>query len=257
LIDSSQGYFNPKMKLLQRELAGKNRTILYRDPAEQRDHFAQVLGDHFGGVRLWQMPLEVETRLFADPRFVEATMQALFLFRPDFPLIFARIKQLRGELTEAVQEYVSFRLSENVPLVSDKERKKIIPKPVQEGLNVYATYYLALAHLERNNPTQAETMFLSLLKLVPEPGPNQPYYDMFRWGAHANLGRIYEARGDDRRAIAHYIQIDPTMQYHGNLLRARELVWHNPMAAPPDPLPPAPKTFGAAPVAQNLQVPGK
>ncbi len=48
LIDSSQGYFSPKMKLLQSELSGKHRTVLYRDPAEQRDHFAQVLGDRAG-----------------------------------------------------------------------------------------------------------------------------------------------------------------------------------------------------------------
>jgi hypothetical protein len=243
LIDSSQGLFSPKMNLLQRELPGKNRTILYRDPAEQRDHFARVLGDHFGSVKLWEIPLEVETRLFTDSQFVESTMQSLFLFRPDFPLVFARIKQLRGELTEAVQEYVSFRLAEKVPLVSDK--KKVIPKPIQEGLDVYATYYLALAHLERNDLDQAETMLQSLLKLLPEPGPSQPYYHMFRWGAHSNLGRIYEAKRDRRRAIAHYTQVEPTMQYHGSLLRARELVWQDPTAPVPDPLPPAPKTFGA------------
>ena len=34
LIDSSPGYFSPKMKLLQGELSGKHRTILYSDPAE-------------------------------------------------------------------------------------------------------------------------------------------------------------------------------------------------------------------------------
>ena len=48
LIDSSPGYFSPKMKLLQAELSGKHRTILYRDPADQRDHFARVLGDRAG-----------------------------------------------------------------------------------------------------------------------------------------------------------------------------------------------------------------
>jgi hypothetical protein len=243
LIDSSQGFFTPKMNLLQRELPGKNRTILYRDPAEQRDHFAQVLGDRLGSVRLWEIPLEVETRLFTDSQFVESTMQSLFLFRPDFPLVFARIKQLRGEVSEAVQEYVSFRLSTNVPLVSNK--KQTIPKTVQEGLDVYATYYLGLAHLERKDLKQAEDMFQHLLRMIPEPGPSQPYYDMFRWGANANLGRIYEARGDRRRAIAHYTQPEPTMQYHGNLLRARELVWEDPTARAPDPLPPAPQAFTA------------
>ena len=71
LIDSSPGYFAPKMKLLQAELAGKHRTILYRDPADQRDHFARVLGKHAGAVSLWHVPLEVETRLFTDPQFVQ------------------------------------------------------------------------------------------------------------------------------------------------------------------------------------------
>lgn len=239
LIDSSQGLFSPKMGLLQRELPGKNRTILYRDPSEQRDHFAQVLGDHFGSVKLWEVPLEVETSLFKDALFVQSTMQSLLLFRPEFPLVFARIKQLRGEMTEAVQEYVTFRLRQNVPLVNDK--KKTIPRSIQEGMDVYSTYFLALAHLERKDLKQAETMFQSLLRMLPEPGPSRPYYAMFRWGANANLGRIYEATGDPRRAIAHYVQLDPTMQYHGSLLRARELVWRDPMASPPDPLPSAPE----------------
>lgn len=256
LIDSSRGYFNPKMKMLQRELPGKNRTILYRDPSEQRDHFAKVMGDRLGEVALWSMPLEVETRLFTDGQFVEATQQSLYLLRPDFPLLYARIKQLRGELDEAIREYVSFRLAPSLPLVIDKKNatpksgqqgaddsKNLIPKPVQQGLDVYATYYLGLAHLERNNLKGAEDFFLMLLQLLPEPGPNQPYYHMFRWGAHANLGRIYEAKGDRQQAIAHYTQVDPTMQYHGNLLRARELLWQDPMAPPAAPLPPAPKEF--------------
>ncbi|MFO0893219.1 MAG: tetratricopeptide repeat protein [Isosphaeraceae bacterium] len=241
LIDSSPGYFSPRMRLLQRELSGKNRTILHRDPVEQRDHFAQVLKDHCGEVRLWGLPLDVESRLFGDSQFVQSTQQTLFLFRPEFPLVFARIKQLRGDLDAAVQEFVSFRLAENVPVVGNK--KQTIPREIQRGLDIYATLYLAMAHLERDRPEQAENMFLRLLEMLPEPGANQPYLFMFRWGAHTNLGRIYEARGDRRAAIAQYAQADATMQHHGNLLRARDLVWDDPMARPPDPLPEAPKTL--------------
>ena len=239
LMDSSQGFLSPRMKLLQRDLAGKNRTILYRDPAEQRDHFAQVLGDRCGEVKLWSIPLYVETELFRKAQFVQSSLQTLRLFSPEFPLVVARIKHLRGDLSGAIQEYVSFRLAKNLPLVNDK--KKTIPKEIQDGLDVYATNYLALAQLERNSPGQAECMFLRLLELLPEPGSNQHRYNMLRWGAQANLGRIYEAKGDLRRAIAYYGQLDPTMQYHGNLLRARELIWQDPMAAAPDPLPPAPR----------------
>ena len=76
-------------------------------------------------------------------------------------------------------------------------------------------------------------MFEKTLELLPEPGPNQPYYNMFRWGANANLGRIYEIKNDACRAIAYYTQRDPTQQYVGNLLRARELVWRDPMERRP------------------------
>jgi len=241
LMDSSPGYCSPRMKLLQKELSGKNRTVLYRDPADERDHFATVLGDRCGDVRFWTLPLEVETRLFGDPEFVQSTQQALVLFRTEFPLVFARVKQLRGEIDEAVNEYVAFRLAENVPLVNNK--KQTIPREIQQGLNIYATVFLAMSHLEGNRLEQAERMFLRLLEMLPEPGPNQPFLNMFRWGAHANLGRIYEARGDRRKAIAHYSQADPTMQSHGNLLRARDLVWSDPMESPPEPLPAAPSTF--------------
>jgi hypothetical protein len=252
LIDSSPGYFSPKMGLLERELAGKNRTVLYRDPAEQRDHFVQVVKDHLGVVSLWALPLEVDTRLFTDPQFVQSIQSSLFLFQRDFPLVFARVKQLRGEFSEAIEDYVKFRFAENAPLVNNK--KFAIPQDVQDGLDVYATYYLALAHLERNNLDQAELMFKKTLELLPEPGANLPYYNMFRWGANANLGRIYEAKKDHARAIAYDTQNDPTPQYVGNLLRARELVWKNPIAGRSVNLPPAPAAKPSKPGLINRVV---
>src|SRR5205823_5148111 len=159
-------------------------------PTAQRDRFTHVLGAHSGSVSFWSLPLQVEERLFNDPRFVASIQASLVLFRPDYPLVYARVKQLRGELDEAIQDYVKFRFADKIPMVIDK--KKLIPREVQDGLDVYATYYLALAHLERNNLDQAELMFRRTLDLLPEPGPKQPYYNMFRAGAHTNLGRIYE-----------------------------------------------------------------
>jgi hypothetical protein len=238
LIESSPGYFTPKMKLLQRELSGKNRAVLYSGPAEERDHFAQALGDRLGAVKLWPIPIQVQLQLFRSPQFVESTKQSLSLFVPEYPLIYARIKQLRGDFAQAIEEYVTFRLGQNVPFANDK--KKVIPKDIQKGLDVYATHFLALAHLERNNLKGATEMFRMLLDLLPEPAPGRPTYNVLRWGANANLGRIYEAKGDRRQAIAYYTQSDPTKQHIGNLLRARELVWENPTDAPPEPLPPAP-----------------
>jgi hypothetical protein len=248
LIDSSPGYFSPKMKLLERELVGKDRTILYRDPADQRDQFVRVLGDHCGAVALWGLPLEVENRLFHDQQYVRSIQSSLFLFRPEFPLVYARVRQLRGETKEAIEDYVKFRFAENAPVVNNKKLQ--IPQEIQDGLDVFATYYLALAHLEGDSVDQAELMFRKMLELLPAPGPNQPYYNMLRWGANANLARIYEAKKDNARAVAYRTQQDPTAQHVGNLLRARELVWVDPMIAAVS-LPPAPppKVRAAQPAA--------
>ena len=64
---------------------------------------------------------------------------------------------------------------------------------VQAGLDAYATYYLALAQLEKARlentpPEQAELLFRNTLELLPEPGPSQPYYHMLRWGAEREPG---------------------------------------------------------------------
>jgi hypothetical protein len=237
LIDSSLGYMSTRMKLLQEELAGKNRMVLYRDPIVQRDRFAEAIGPRLGAVELWRLPLEVDYRLFNDPNFVKSTQHSLFFFQVSFPLLSARLDQLRGDLEKAKEKYVSFRKAENLTM---PDKKTLVPRPVREGLDRYATYFLALCQLEQNHTDQAEFLFLLTLKELPEPRPTGPYYDMFRWGAQANLGRLFEAKGDARRACGYYCQPDPTPQYHGNLLRARALVWQDPTALPPDPLPPAP-----------------
>jgi len=246
LVDSSSGFLSPKMRLLQRELAGKNRTILYRDPAEQRDHFARALGDHLGDVKLWALPLDVETRLFSDSTFVASIQASLFLFQRDFPLVYARVKQLRGEYQDAISDYIKLRFKQDAPQVTNK--KATIKQDVQDGLDVYAGYYLALAQLESGNLDNAELMFRNTLKLLPQYGPKLPYYNMFRWGANANLGRIYEAKKDYRRALECYAQFDPTTQYVGNQIRARDLVMRDPMA--PGPGESAP-TEGAKPTSPS------
>ena len=142
LIDSSTGYFSPKMRLLQGELAGKDRTILYRDPAEQRDHFAQVLGDRSGGVSLWALPLEVETRLFSDQQFVAVDpVRRCSCSGPSSPWF------MRGSSSFVVS--CSMKRSRTTSSSGSPRmrrwvtnKKRPIPQDVQDGLDVYATYYL-------------------------------------------------------------------------------------------------------------------
>jgi hypothetical protein len=246
LLDSSPGYRSPKMAMLQGSLAGKNRTVLYRDPVDERNRFARALGERAGEIAFWELPAFVEDRLFNDPRFVRATQHALMFFDPNhYPLVYARIKQLRGEIPEAIQDYVTFRFAEN-PMMMDKHT--VMPAEQQQALDIYATYFLALCHLEQANPAQAEFFFKATLRLLPEFRPGQPYYNMFRWGAQANLARLSEAKGDVAQAIAYYSQLDPTAQWHGNLLRARALVWRDPTAPLAPPLPPAPSSVAPPPL---------
>ncbi len=189
LLDSSPGYISPRMKLLQGELAGKDRTILYRDPAEQRDQFVAALGARGGEVALWALPIVVETRLFNDPKFVEATLRSLALFDPQYPLLLARTKQLRGDVAEAISDYIGFRFNDSLMMNNGKIP---VPAEIRRALDGYATYFLALSHLERDNPKQAEFFFgetlapparagpeAALLPYVPlgrrdQPGPAEP-----------------------------------------------------------------------------------
>ena len=68
------------------------------------------------------MPLEVETRLFRDAQFVASIQSTLFLFQRDFPLVYARVKQLRGEIDEAIEDYVKFRFVDKLPLLINKKQ---------------------------------------------------------------------------------------------------------------------------------------
>lgn len=234
LIDSSLGYLSPRMRLLQRDLAGRNRMILYRDPLEQRAAFSAALGDRFAAVALWDLPVQIEYRLFHDAAFVTASLYPLQVFDPQLPLLYARLAHLRGDLETAVQSYVSFRFAEHATL---RDGRTPIPPEFQRALDAYATYFLALCHLEQGHPQQAEFLFNQALKNNPTPIRGLPF-TLFGWGAHVNLGLLSEQKGDPRAAIGSYCRPNPTMQRHGNLLRATELVWRDPTAPPAEPPPP-------------------
>ncbi len=236
-IDSTLGLLTPRMRQLQRDLAGHDRMVLFRDAAEQDAAFARAFGDRFGGTELWPLPIEVETRLFTDPAFNESAKFSLQFFDPRYPLLFARMGQLRGDLMAAVQSYAAFRFAEN-PLESNG--KTPIPPQVQQILDFYATYYLGLAKLDQKEPDRAADFFRQTLQQLDEweqamrqqPDGQQvkPYFSQYRWGAQTNLARIKEALGDRAGAIHDYAAPQPTGQAHGNLLRARALIWSNPFA---------------------------
>ena len=239
LIDSSQGYLAPRMRLLQGQLRGEYRTILFRDPAEQAANFAEALGPRLGAVTLWDLPIRVEEALFSDPDFVAATQMSLQFFDGKLPLLYARTAQLRGDLVEATDKYVALRFAENA--VDERPREDPDPArgPARPSTSTPPTSWPS-ASMDRGNPSRPRTSTARCSTWSPSPARAATIYYMLRWGAQTNLGRICEARGDRAGAIAFYTQPDATTQRHGNLLRARDLVWAHPFDEPVAPLPPAP-----------------
>lgn len=238
VVDSSLGYLSPRMRLLQGQLRGEHRTVLFRDLLEQGRNFKAAMGPRLGLVQLWDIPIRIEEKLFSDPNFVVATQMPLQFFDGRYPLLYARTAQLRGELSEAIEKLGALRFAEH-PVMKDKE-KTPIPPEVQRALDFYATYFLAQCQMERGNVKQAEDLYKQLLKMSPEPGPGRYFYYMLRWGAQTNLARIADDRGDRASALSYYLAGCQTSDQHGHLFRARQLAFEYPFDPPVDPLPPAP-----------------
>ena len=224
LLEAPHCSLAPRMKLLQEQLTGDRRMVLFRDPTELAGVFATAIAPKLDGVRLWSLPLLVEFSQFNDPSYNRAVIYPLRYFDVKFPLLNARLTQLRGELPQAIQEFVKFRFSED-SMMSDG--KTPIPSQVQAVLDAYATYFLALAKLEQGNSTEDEAQFLfsETLRILPEPAPNRPIHYMFRWGAQANLARLLAKAGKTADAIRFATLPDPTSQADGNRIFARSLIW--------------------------------
>ena len=203
LIDSSMGYMSPRMRLLQGQLTGEHRTILFRDPLEQGANFKAAMGTRLGLVSLWDLPIRIQEKLFSDGKFVFATQMALQFFDSKYPLLYARTAQLRGDLAEATDKYVALRFAEKA--VMNNKEKTPIPANVQRALDFYSTYFLAQCHMDRGNIKQAEDLYKKLVDMCPEPGPGRYFFYMLRWGALANLARIAESKGDRASALTYYL----------------------------------------------------
>ena len=232
-IESSRGYVSPKMRELEDDLYGDLRMILYRDPLEQRDAWAAALGDRFDGVAFWPLPISTEYRLFNDPSYVQPTQFVNLFFDPTFPILGGRLRELKGDLADAKQDFTRFRFREAIPVGKEMVR---LPDEIRQGLDLLSTYYLALCQLEDDRPSQAADLFRQYLRLPPGEPLRGQLATLAVFGADANLGLIYEALGDPGRATYYYSRSNPTSQSIGNLRRANALVFADPFGpAPPPP----------------------
>jgi hypothetical protein len=237
LLDATVGSLATRMKLLQDRLSGDDRMTLYSDPSAQAKRFAEAVGGHIDDVYLWTLPLNVEYLLFYEDSFNRATGFSLQPFGAEWPLLSARLMQLRGKLDDAIKAYVVFRRADEV---FDSTGKPLTPQ-VQQILDIYATQFLALAQLDVGRVDDARFLFTETLRVLPEPTPGVPYFTAFRWGANHNLARIHDSRGESTLAVRYYTQTDPTDESLASQLRVQSLVWSDPFVPDPQiPVPPSP-----------------
>lgn len=285
LVDSSRGYHCPKMKLLQDRLVGDIRMILHRDPAEMfealslaleagsetnanADPAASAEGEggaaaenapapgSRAGVGFWDMPARAQQGLFYSPVYQDSIRFSLTFFTPELPLLRARMAQLRGEINQSKTLYVNMRFADKVE-VGEKGNMVQLPEAVQDMVNLYATHFLALGHLESGDASNAARMFEQTLKLCPEPEKGEPFPHLFRWSALSNLSRLYEAEGRLAEAIRDASFPNPTSEGRGGKVRARRILLAHPMLEPAEPRPeaPKPKSYGRS-APQPIAGPG-
>jgi tetratricopeptide (TPR) repeat protein len=250
LLDATLCSLAPRMKLVQEQLSGEDRMVLYRDPTEQAEKFRIAVGHKLEGVYLWSLPLNVEFLLFHETAFNKATGFPMQPFNHEWPLLRARLMQLRGELDQAINSYVGFRFAEDT---MDVAGKKHVGREVQQVLDVYATQFLALAQLDKGRPDEAIFLFSETLRLLPEPAAGLPFFTAFRWGANLNLGVLYEQKGEIELAVRYFSEFDPTYESIGKRLRARSLIWEKPFV--PDSEVPMPTRPPQSPVSARTAVP--
>jgi len=255
LVDASPFALSQRMMMLQKKLTGENQMILTVMP----DRIGKQLRDKhdINTTKLWNVPLE--TLAYAEGRQInkpatnpaESTKTRYQMqeevFRPDLrsPLITAKQRYVRGQFDNRAMEKGQSETPGAKPLLmsarmSEKEIAAIKTEAgLQEALQLqqaeeesaaewqkrlddaqryyraikqYASYWLGLIQLEQGKYEVA----ISWLQRTREDGPENPFFQ----GAHYNLGRCYEAIGEQEKANQMY-QFADSPQQRGNQLRSQ------------------------------------
>jgi tetratricopeptide (TPR) repeat protein len=249
LLEASPASLSQRMKLLESRLVGADHLKITADPGGQAKLFRKCR--HVADVRLWQVPYMTILEELQN-RQARLQWQAMMLtpfmaqFRAPAPLqreretddpeadsrgrrngpVAAlwkgRIYHLKGRLSgspNAVECYQLARASiYDLSILSRNsgQDKEAVARYVWAKLD--ASYWLGLIAAVQDNPRSAEDYFLNrTLKALPG--------NFWTRGATYNLGRLYEASGEPKKAIALYRQeMHPeASDRQGNLLRARWL----------------------------------
>lgn len=252
LLESTPGYWSPRMRFLQERLLGENRAILWSDFSNvyaqaRRTTNAETDFD------LWPLPKTVDklgrTQEYTD-QLIGCRKQIIGVLTPYqfFPGSDARVAHLHGHWKVAIPVYmgnrVSFqewrrvernRIGLQAVAINASKKEPPLEEVIQElvgkltdlysGIREDSTYFLGVAKFEQHEyEPAANWMGKSYLEKYPEG----------RWTASAlyHLGRCAEAQNDFEKAIEYYTRDRTSPQAHGNLIRARRLGWKPDLALP-------------------------
>ena len=252
LVETSPLYLARRMKLIETQLAGENRLVLYTDPTSLCKSLAAC--DHVADAQIWRFPIGrylaqaqaedalVRSQAQGNPEEARAAMLEAtgdlqpfqvglaILWRnrdpekvPEgeiakyglSPLWKGRSRHLLGIYTGdsgAIEAYQAAR-----PAKSDLDSAELPPEILEayEKAKQHASYWLGLLAYDRGHYDTAVDYFAERTLAASPGGP-------WTEGARYNLARAYEAKGEVEEA-ASQLEASRSPQRHGDLLRARQL----------------------------------
>jgi len=253
LIEASPIYITPRVRRIEARLAGKQTLVLNAEPSQQA---ARIKTAGVSDLRIWQLPYRTLQRRMAMP--LPAVLQRLvkymsFIGLGSGSLYKGRILHLKGRFSDergAIAYYQRARPMDRDLLEDAPRRKQAIVKsfkdqwkertgndptdPVDEVIQrrasmiveieleaigrgkLDASYWLGLIQYDQQQYASALDYFLVR---VLRFGPEVPWAS----GAHYNIARCYEARGERPKAIDEYESSPYLRNDPGNQLRARWL----------------------------------
>jgi len=248
LICAPPASLSERMQIVEKNLAGDERTILSTSPTRLGERVTACRGISFATI--WAVPYEAIWFRRARDRILQtnrdAAMQyyaAVGVFQNQGPLVRGRYLQLKGEFEghdkndNAKALYLQCRIPD--ALLDELETSKQIQKTLgivrgpQDGdfvwqarlanakrmalqSKLHSTYWIGLCHYETGN-YPAALSFIAQRTL--EATPDGPWTEAARY----NLSRTYEALGQLEKAREILLEDIDSPQVHGDRLRAKIL----------------------------------
>jgi tetratricopeptide (TPR) repeat protein len=248
LLHASPPALSQRLKLVESNLAGDQRTMLTSSPSQLAERVKACRGISFSVI--WSLPFETiwyrqswVAVLKKDPRAAVDYEKAVGLFQNQGPLVQARHLHLRRQFQDkddkpgAKTLYMQCRMPEaaieQLETSAEVQQHLGLTRGREEGEFLWqvklarakhmavqskrtATYWLGLCHYDGDNYRSAISFFEQRTLEATPDGP-------WTFGARYNLARAYEAVGKLEKAGEVLSEEDDSPQKHGNHLRAKLL----------------------------------